>query len=261
MGARQRIVAKWPNMMLKSDRTSDSVVQKLVILKGFPVRIDLAEVLRGQGADPAKVNLRESVRVMYEEAIEESAGLLEPAIAYEICKIREIRHCQTVLGNGLAFRSHLVASVMKSAREAALVVCTIGSRLEARVSEYFARNQPTKAVVLDAVGIEAVNRVSEEASRRVEVEAADRGLKASIPINPGMSSMCSLEEQEVVFKVVDAERIGVKLSSSSVMIPLKSISMIVGLGEDVPTRDTGSQCDFCSLRETCRHRRGSPYLA
>jgi len=226
----------------------------LVVFKDFPVRIDLEGMLRRQGADPARVILRESVTRMYEEAIKESADLIEPAIIYEICPIREVRHRQTVLGSGQVFRSQLVASVMASAKEVALVVCTIGPKLEARVSQYFAECKPARAVVLDAVGIEAVNQVSEEASRQVEAMATERGLKASVPVNPGMSSLCSLHEQRVVFEVVPAESIGVKLSSSSVMIPLKSVSMIIGLGEDIPTRGNGSQCDFCSLRETCRLR-------
>ncbi len=227
----------------------------MVVARDFPIQIDLAEVLRGQGIDPDKLRLRETIRVMYEEAVREAADLVEPALAYEFCSIREIRHSQTVLGNGQVFRSHLVASVLGCATEAALVVGTIGERLEKRVSGYFAEQQAAKAVILDAVGIEAVYQVSEVAIRRIEEEAAKRDLRASIPLNPGMSAMCSLEEQKVVFRVVPAQEIGVKLTPSSVMVPLKSTSMIIGLGVDVRTRDMGTQCDYCSLRETCRQRR------
>lgn len=230
----------------------------MATLRDFPIHIELAEVLRSQGADPKRVVLRESLRAMYEEAIAEASGLVEPAIAYEVCPIREIRHSQTVLGNGQVFRSHLIASVLGHATEAALIVCTIGDRLEKRVSAYFAQQQPTRAVVLDAVGIEAINQVSEAASLHIEAEAAKKGLRASIPLNPGISAMCSLDEQRVVFRAVAAQEIGVRLTSSSVMVPVKSISMIVGLGEDVRTRDMGNQCDYCSLKDTCRHRPDNP---
>lgn len=227
----------------------------MVVLRDFPIKIELADILRGQGGDPDKLNLRESVRLLYEEVVDEASSLVEPAVAYELCPVREIRHSQVVLGNGQVFRSHLIASVLGAASEMALVVCTIGGGLEKRVSEYFAEQQAPKAVMLDAVGIEAVHQVAEEASRHIESEAAERGLKASIPLNPGISSFCSLEEQKVVFKVVAAQKIGVKLSPASVMVPLKSTSMIIGLGENVRTRDAGTQCSFCSLRETCRHLR------
>lgn len=46
--------------------------------------------------------------------------------------------------------------------------------------------------------------------------------------------------------------IGVRLNPAFPMIPQKSLSMVIGIGREV--REDGILCDFCNLRETCRHR-------
>ena len=46
--------------------------------------------------------------------------------------------------------------------------------------------------------------------------------------------------------------IGVELTGSSLMLPVKTISLILGVGEDMNA--DGSTCDFCSMRERCQYR-------
>jgi hypothetical protein len=67
-----------------------------------------------------------------------------------------------------------------------------------------------------------------------------------------------VDEQAVIFKLLDAGRIGVSLTPSLVMRPIKSLSLIVGLGSGPLGVEGGSNCDFCTIRERCayRHRRG-----
>jgi hypothetical protein len=52
---------------------------------------------------------------------------------------------------------------------------------------------------------------------------------------------------------VDASQVGVKLTSSGMMIPKKSMSFIIGIGPDM---SRVSICDMCSLRGTCRYKHG-----
>jgi hypothetical protein len=51
---------------------------------------------------------------------------------------------------------------------------------------------------------------------------------------------------------VDAQQAGVTLTDGGMMIPRKSVSLVLGLGKDV--RAEGRACDFCTLRETCRYQ-------
>lgn len=225
------------------------------IVRDFPIKLDLEAVLRGHGADPEKMRQRPNILKMYEEALREGAGLIKPVIAYDLYPVGKVRHDAIELDGGKVLRSSLVAQLLASATEIGLVIATIGGALEQRISSYFSQQQATKAVVLDAVGVAAVDELVNESQRIMEAEAARRGLQASIPLSPGMNQFCSLEEQQVIFDLLPAEQIGVSLTSGTMMVPVKSASMIFGLGSGLLTKEAGSQCDFCSMRDVCRRRR------
>lgn len=225
------------------------------IVKDFPLRIDLDTVLRGQGADPERARQRPHVVRLYEEALREAAALVQPVIGYELYPVRQVDHAAILLDGGKAIRSKLVAELLASAKEIGLVVVTIGSLLDQRVSAYFAQQQSAKAVALDGVGVAAMESLVDECQSIMEAEAARRGLKASIPLSPGMNELCSLDEQWVIFDLLPTREIGVSLTSGAMMMPVKSASMIFGFGSGMLTRESGSQCDFCSRRDTCGHRK------
>lgn len=211
--------------------------------------------MRSHGIELARIRQRPQLLRMYEEAMEEGAALIEPAIAYDFRAVTAVRHSTLVLDDGRVINSSLVAGLLASASEIGVFLATIGAKLETRISAYFAENKPTRAVVLDAVGVAAVDKLVEVCQQIAEHEAARQGLKASIPLSPGMSELCSLDEQRLIFDLLPAANIGVSLTSGTMMVPVKSASMIIGLGNDVLTKEMGSQCDFCSARDTCRQRK------
>jgi hypothetical protein len=115
----------------------------------------------------------------------------------------------------------------------------------------FSAGQAAEATVLDGVGSAAVEELSQRACRMFEDVARERGWTASIPFSPGEPDW-PLEAQRDVLDLVGAEQIGVQLSDSYLMYPLKSLSLVVGLGEHLSAG--GSPCEFCSLNEVCRYR-------
>jgi hypothetical protein len=61
----------------------------------------------------------------------------------------------------------------------------------------------------------------------------------------------------VIFSLLRSgtDAIGVKLTESLVMTPIKSLSLIVGTGPGPLGVEGASNCDFCTIRERCNHRR------
>ena len=54
--------------------------------------------------------------------------------------------------------------------------------------------------------------------------------------------------------LVQSDEIGVSLTSSGVMSPQKSVSMVIGIGPHMPTWSQEEVCARCSLRKTCPYR-------
>jgi len=58
--------------------------------------------------------------------------------------------------------------------------------------------------------------------------------------------------QREIFSMIDPEEIGVVLAPSLEMRPLKTTSSVIGIGADIATK--GAICDYCAMRDTCRHK-------
>jgi hypothetical protein len=58
--------------------------------------------------------------------------------------------------------------------------------------------------------------------------------------------------QPQIFDLLNAGEIGVQLTESMMMIPRKSLSLVLGVGRELIAG--GRTCDYCSMKETCRYR-------
>lgn len=223
------------------------------ILANLKLELDMERVLRGQGADLAAARPREYVLAIIREMLTEARRLMAPAVVYELYPLREIRHHRLILENGHAFQSGQVAGTLASAQEIAVLIGTIGYELEERASRYFDEGHPAKGTILDGIGSAAVEELTERACHVIEELAAARGMRTSILLSPGYLDW-PLDEQRVLFDLLPADEIGVMLSPACLMIPRKSVSMIVGLGKGLKAEGR-SACDACSIRATCRYRK------
>jgi hypothetical protein len=221
------------------------------ILTDWDLALDADTVLWGQGADPAVIRARRPKLVTAaEKIIEQGRPLLAPTVLYERFSVVELRHERLVLAEG-TLQGPLIASRLAGASEVIVALGTVGNSLSEIISDRF-QTDPVGALALEGLAAAATEALGEAACRYFEAIAAAEGLKASIPLNPGMIGWPLEEGQQQIFSLINASTIGVTLGPNCIMQPLKSISLVIGLGHDL---DHGGQsCDYCSMRETCHYR-------
>lgn len=129
-------------------------------------------------------------------------------------------------------------------------VCTLGPNFERRSSELFAGRQASLAMALDELGNELLFAVSRRAQDRMQADAARRGLSMAGELRPGDPGL-ALDAQAAVLRLAQAETIGISLSAGGLMHPVKSCSMVLGMGIDLPAVQW-SRCDHCPTRDKCR---------
>lgn len=129
-------------------------------------------------------------------------------------------------------------------------VCTLGGRIERRASELFAARRASLAMALDELGNELLFAVSRRAQDRMQAEAARRGLSMAGELRPGDPGL-GLDAQAAVLRLARAETIGISLSAGGLMRPVKSCSMVLGVGIDLPPV-AWSRCDHCPTHDNCR---------
>jgi hypothetical protein len=227
-------------------------VSHQTVLRDIQLNIDADLVLRGQGADPAVIRARQPRLVaLAERAAQEGAMLIDPAVVYRFAPVAEVKHERLILADGVPLSGPLIAQHLSPARYLALMVCTIGAAIDDRIALLMSRD-PAYALALDGYGSAAAEALGAEVCTRMEQDAARSGQCTSVPLSPGMVGWPVEVGQPQIFSNLDAEAIGVTLNDSALMIPRKSISLVLGFA---PTPfDAGTPCDFCALRRTCRYQ-------
>jgi hypothetical protein len=214
--------------------------------------VDVDAVLRAQGADPATVRTRSRRLVAHaERAVVEGAALLAPTVAQNRRAITAVRHDQIRLEGGALLSGPLVTRELGAAQEVVAIIVTIGDRLEALVSNLIAA-EPAFALALDGFGSAAVQAIADAACERIRVEAAVAGMQTTLPLSPGMVGWDLGTGQRQIMALLGESNAPVRLTRSDLMLPRKSLSMVLGIGVEVTAE--GSVCDRCNLADTCRHR-------
>lgn len=145
--------------------------------------------------------------------------------------------------------------VFKKAEMVAFSICSIGPALEEKVSKFTHFGEVTKALILDAIGSCVVEEVADYANFQICTCAKNLNLLASRRFSPGYSSW-KIEGQQLIFKVLDGTKIGVKLLSSMMMVPRKSISFAVNLSKDISSSEVKIKCSRCNFKN-CPYRHTS----
>lgn len=209
-------------------------------------------VLRGQGADPDIIRSRSpGLVVTAKKALLEATKLLKPQVLIKEIKVTGFQHNILELEGGKKISGPLVTGHLVGARYLFIAVCTVGSKIDDFASEVM-NDDIVFALAIEGVGSTAVESLANEVCRDIELKAASRGYQTTIPLSPGMIGWDVEEGQPIIFDLVNSNEIGVTLTPYKLMIPRKSLSMIIGVGPNISSGE--HICDYCTMRGTCRYQ-------
>jgi hypothetical protein len=178
--------------------------------------------------------------------------LTRPRAIYRIDPIASLEPDRITLQDGSALRGE-TASFVEHSQYLARWIVTIGSGLERLSRGWLRAGRMMEGTVADALGSEAAESAAEQIQSAVREWARARGLEITPRFSPGYCRL-ELDQQPRLFAGLPARRINVRLLPSLLMLPLKSISGIIGIGpagKVSPTRYPCAQCD----RDACPYRR------
>lgn len=226
----------------------------MTIVRDIHLNLEKRQILRREGIRQQSSVRPEIIALIDELLLSINAEhLLEPVYAYTIYPMSSMDHDQLSLAGNMVLRSPILTSALSDAGELAVVVATIGPGLEKRVTEYLSESEPLRGLLLDGIGSAAVDSLSQEACQLIQNEASLRGYQAGSPLSPGITGF-PITEQWQLFQLVPAEAIGMSLATSGLMVPRKSASMVIGLGQNMMLRERGEACARCNLSKTCLYR-------
>jgi len=226
----------------------------VTIVRDIHLNLEQRQILRREGIR-RQSSVRPEIIALIDELLLniDAEHLLEPVCAYAIYPVSGIDHDQLSLSGDMVLHAPLLASALPDAEELAIVVGTIGPGLEKRVTEYLGKGEPLRGLLLDGIGSAAVDSLSQQACQLIQNEASLRGYQAGSRFSPGITGF-PITEQWQLFRMVPADEIGMSLAASGLMVPRKSVSMVIGLGQKMVVRERGEACARCNLSKTCLYR-------
>jgi hypothetical protein len=138
----------------------------------------------------------------------------------------------------------------------AALVCTLGPGLEEAGRDLHRQGKILEALFLDAAGTALLEALGQRAYDLLGARARLHGLFPGCRFAPGYETM-PLTEQALLFRLVDAAAIGVRLNRHLVMIPNKSLSFFVTLSDEKSSAQNVYKCRACSIKD-CRYRLPKP---
>ncbi|MFO7820290.1 MAG: hypothetical protein R6V17_08665 [Halanaerobacter sp.] len=205
-------------------------------------KIPKSEVKRQLGYSEETVS-NPKIEELITAAIVEAEEIIKPRGNYLRLEEITIEDDRLNLGTqDLIFQSQDIAKLLANQEQVVILAVTLGPKLEEQVDDLFTADEFTKATILDAVGSIAVEEAANELQKKIATEAKELGLPSlTMRYSPGYGDL-GLEIQEDLLSLLQGQKLGIETNESFLLIPQKSITALIGLGEEESTAQP--KCDF-----------------
>ena len=215
--------------------------------------IDRQQVLTRIGFDEG---YQPSARIasLVNDYIENYHDFLSPSYTYVIRDIISVEGTHVNIEDSITFESEVIAKLLKRCQKVAIFVLTIGNHLEDMVTYLSENGLVLQATVLDAIGSGATENMADYVEKKIKRIANTEGLVISRRFSPGYCDW-EVAQQKLVFKALNSEPTGIRLTESCLMIPKKSVSGVIGLGLGENNIESYNPCNTCKKKDCAGRRR------
>ena len=154
---------------------------------------------------------------------------------------------------GVTFAGNDIPQMLEPCEEVVLFGATLGPGVERLMMRYEVVNA-ADSVIMDACASTAIENICNnfESDMRRAVEAEGRYLTDRF--SPGYGDL-PIAEQPKFFALLDmTRRIGVSLTPTTIMVPRKSVTAIMGIAR-TPQPHRPPDCEHCLMFRTCPFRK------
>lgn len=183
-----------------------------------------------------------------EQALIQSAA---PKYLYRRFDITHKNDGTEVNGTGIKLTGSSIAAHLNGCSSVVLMCATLSSSVD-RLIRQLQTTDMTKAVITDALASAAIEQVCDAADEEINNKFPDE--YKTWRFSPGYGDL-PLSLQSDLLRVMDSQRkIGLTLGESSMLIPTKSVTAIIGISKnELPKRKRG--CAGCNMKAVCKFRK------
>lgn len=184
--------------------------------------------------------------VMEINAITDSLkGIVRPRFNYIMCDGK------ATLPEGFEV-GKIITHQLKGSEGYVFFICTAGREFMEYHEIVKLEGDIFKIFIVDSIGSVIAEKCADIMELELEKELLSRQLYHTNRFSPGYCGWY-VSQQQLLFPLFNGETCGVELTSSSLMIPIKSVSGIIGIGKDV--RKLEYSCGLCDYAQCYKRKR------
>lgn len=146
----------------------------------------------------------------------------------------------------------IIERQMKGAEAYAFFICTAGVEYEAFQERLKKEGDMVRVFIADALGSVIAEKAADHMELALQENIDKLGWHHTNRFSPGYCGW-HVSQQQLLFPLFKGETCGVKLTESSLMLPIKSVSGIIGLGPNV--RHLDYTCGLCDFKQCYKRKK------
>lgn len=197
---------------------------------------DVYEQMGYHDAQPDKATQQETAMIL-----KEVSQWLRPQFSYLVVN----KQPNFEMGN-------IILRQLRGSEAFALFVCTSGLEFETYQHRLKEQGDMVRVFIADALGSVIAEKCADQMEKALQESIDKLGWKHTNRFSPGYCGW-HVSQQQLLFPLFQGHTCGVKLTDSSLMIPIKSVSGIIGLGEKV--RKLEYTCGLCDFKQCYKRKK------
>lgn len=197
---------------------------------------DVYEQMGYHDAQPDKATQQETATIL-----KEVSQWLRPQFSYFVVN----KQPDFEMGN-------IILRQLRGSEAFALFICTSGLEFETYQQRLKEQGDMVRVFIADALGSVIAEKCADQMEKALQESIDKLGWMHTNRFSPGYCGW-HVSQQQLLFPLFQGHTCGVKLTDSSLMIPIKSVSGIIGLGEKV--RKLEYTCGLCDFKQCYKRKK------
>lgn len=156
------------------------------------------------------------------------------------------------LQDGTTFNvGRIIAHQLKASESFAFFICTAGREFMDYQERIKTEGDIFKIFAVDSIGSVIAEKCADVMEEYLQSELSLSNLHRTNRFSPGYCGW-HVSEQQKLFPLFGSETVGVELTPSSLMVPIKSVSGVIGVGSNVSKKEYA--CKLCTMAQCFRRK-------
>jgi hypothetical protein len=198
-------------------------------INSIPLPVPERKIYSRLGHNRYLTKMSDGQKKKVETAIAQGVSFCELRGVWRRFDIKEMDSEKIEFSDNQVFTSAKLAEMLKGSSSLVLFAVTAGAYIVSKTSEAAAESEGVTALVYDAVASEMTDAAAAWMQQYLNQQfKRNKEILTKRRFSPGYGDL-ELKNQTVLFKLLDLEKLGIKLTDDFLMIPEKTVTAIAGI--------------------------------